>query len=243
MNNDELLKYALEHGMIDMSYVQEQVQMNKRKELLEKYGKGIWQGKNGKWYVKLPDRKQGKVLRKRNSQKLIEDLVVEFYQNYREAIYFPDVYKEWIAEKEEYCEVEESSITRYNNDFKRFFSFSEPFCKIEIQDIDSSALEQFIKRMIRDKELSVKSYAGLRTLLLGVLKHAKREGYTDFSVSNFFFRIWCRFFPYIRFLVSPVNCILGTYIPLSASFLLGMFFRIFYKFLIAFSAPSGCNKK
>lgn len=182
----DVLQYALEHGMIDLPYVQEQMQMSKRKELLDQYGKGIWQGKNGKWYVKLPDRHNGKLLKKRTSREAIEDLVVEFYQNYREAIYFPDVYNKWIAEKEEYCEVEESSITRYNNDFKRFFSPDEPFCQIEIQDINSSILEQFIKRMIRDKALSAKSYAGLRTLLLGVLKYAKREGYTDFSVSNFF---------------------------------------------------------
>ena len=33
MNNQDVLKYALEHGMIDMSYVQEQIQMEKRKEL------------------------------------------------------------------------------------------------------------------------------------------------------------------------------------------------------------------
>lgn len=46
---EDLLKYAVEHGMIDLSYVQEQVDMNKRKELLEKHPYKISHGKDGKW--------------------------------------------------------------------------------------------------------------------------------------------------------------------------------------------------
>ena len=44
----ELLQYALEHGMIDMSYVQEKMEMNRRKELLEKHPYKIWEGKDRK---------------------------------------------------------------------------------------------------------------------------------------------------------------------------------------------------
>lgn len=35
MEECELLQYALEHGMINMSYVQEQIEMNERRELLD----------------------------------------------------------------------------------------------------------------------------------------------------------------------------------------------------------------
>ena len=35
MEDRELLQYALEHGMINMSYVQEQIEMNERRELLD----------------------------------------------------------------------------------------------------------------------------------------------------------------------------------------------------------------
>ena len=34
--DNELLKYAVENGMINVSYVQEQIKMKKRKELYEK---------------------------------------------------------------------------------------------------------------------------------------------------------------------------------------------------------------
>ena len=48
--DNELLKYAVENGMIDISYVQEQIEMNKRNELLKKHPYKIWEGKDGKWY-------------------------------------------------------------------------------------------------------------------------------------------------------------------------------------------------
>ena len=56
MQDSELLKYALEHGMINMSYVQEQMEMNKRKEMLEKHPYAIWKGKDGKWRTYSPAR-------------------------------------------------------------------------------------------------------------------------------------------------------------------------------------------
>ena len=49
---DDLLKYAVEHGMIDVSYVQEQIEMNKRKELLDKHPYKIWHGTDGNWHTK-----------------------------------------------------------------------------------------------------------------------------------------------------------------------------------------------
>lgn len=55
MNDVELLKYALEHGMINVSDVQEQIKMNKRKELLEKHPYSIWEGSDGNWYTYVPD--------------------------------------------------------------------------------------------------------------------------------------------------------------------------------------------
>ena len=86
MSDEELLKYAVEHGMIDTKLVQEQVEMQKRKELLEKHPYSIWEGKNGKWYTYLPDseKDRGKVLKKRNSQKEIRHIVIQLWKKNKE---------------------------------------------------------------------------------------------------------------------------------------------------------------
>lgn len=51
MNENEVLKYAIENGIIDVSYVQEKIEMNKRKGYLEKHKYEIWQGTDRKWYT------------------------------------------------------------------------------------------------------------------------------------------------------------------------------------------------
>ena len=82
-NKDDLLKYAVENGMIDLSYVQEQVEMNRRKLLLSKHPYSIWKGNDGKWYTYLPNVEKGRILKKRTSEKAIEDLIVELLNTIR----------------------------------------------------------------------------------------------------------------------------------------------------------------
>ena len=55
MSDAELLKYAIEHGMIDTALVQEKVEMQKREEILSKHPYNIWEGKDGYWRTYLPD--------------------------------------------------------------------------------------------------------------------------------------------------------------------------------------------
>lgn len=172
--------------MIDMSYIQEQVIMNKRKEILANHKYKIWQGKDGRWYTHLPDEEKGRVLKKRNTKEEIENIVIDFYGGIEEAPCFREEYQRWIKEKEEFEEIGKNSITRYDNDFNRFFPKDEPFCKIKLCDMTDGDLERFIKRTIKKFDLSTKSYAMLRLILNGVFKYAKREGHTKYSISSFF---------------------------------------------------------
>ena len=185
MDND-VLKFALDNGIIDISCVQEKYRMNKRNEILKRHPYKIWEGKDGKWYTYLKDEKRGRVLRKRNTEESLIDLIVEAYQSETKDYCFADAYHEWIKEKEEFSEIGRSSITRYEKDFKRFFDKDDDFCNIKLCDMTESDLELFIKRSIKNHGLTAKGYAGLRTLLIGTLKYAKREKYTDFSVGSFF---------------------------------------------------------
>lgn len=46
MNEFGTLLYALDHGMIDLAYIQAKVQMNTRKEILSNHPYKIWEGKD-----------------------------------------------------------------------------------------------------------------------------------------------------------------------------------------------------
>ena len=155
MSDEELLKYAVKHGMIDTKLVQEQVEMQKRKELLEKHPYSIWEGKNGKWYTYLPDseKDRGKVLKKRNSQKEIEDIVIDFWKKNeeKEKIYlFDDVYYMWRNVQDQI--VSENSVARYETDYNRFFKDAD-FSKMNMKDIDDDVIRIFMCKTIKENNL------------------------------------------------------------------------------------------
>ncbi len=75
--NNDILRFIIDSGMINISDVQNSMEAMKRKELLEKHPYKIWQGKDEKWYTYLPDDKKGRPLKKRTSQKAIEDDVFD----------------------------------------------------------------------------------------------------------------------------------------------------------------------
>ena len=92
--NSEMLNYAIEQGIIDLSHIQDAVNMNKRKEILEQHPYSIWESKDGKWHTYLPDEEKGRVPRKRNSKKEIENLIVDYYKE-QVGHSFKDWWRKW----------------------------------------------------------------------------------------------------------------------------------------------------
>ncbi len=163
-----------------------------QKELLIKHPYDIWMGeRDGRWYTYFPDPQQGRVLKSRKKKEDLLNLIANFYEESSQppAVSehcFPDEYADWIAERTEYGEITPSSLCRYESDYRRFFPATEEFCMIPIRSIDEECLEHFIKRTIRDKQLTEKTYGGLRILLMGVFKFAKGKKHTALSISSFF---------------------------------------------------------
>ena len=87
LTKKDLLNYAIENGIIDISTIQTQVEMNERHKYLEKHNYRIWQSETDKlWRTYLPDDEKGRKLIKRKTQKEIEDLVVKYYYDNSEEL-------------------------------------------------------------------------------------------------------------------------------------------------------------
>lgn len=182
---DEILKYAIENGMLDLSYVQEQIEMNKRKEYLEKHPYSIWEGKNGKWYTKIPDEERGTILRKRRTKKEIEDVVIAFWKEKEENPTLEEIFRQWISKKVEYKEIQKGSADRYETDFERFFVQSG-FAEKHIKNISEDDIEEFVRIQIAHNDLTMKSYSGFRILVRGIFAYAKKKKWTNISITEFF---------------------------------------------------------
>ena len=75
--NEELLKYAIAEGIIDISSVKKQIDMVKKNELLAKHQYRVWQGKDKQWRTYLPDEEKGRRLVKRTSKESIEESIID----------------------------------------------------------------------------------------------------------------------------------------------------------------------
>ncbi len=166
--DNELLKYAVENDMIDLSYVQEQIEMNRRKELLKNHPYKIWEGKDGKWRTYLLDKEKGRILKKRSTESAIKDMVVDYYlQTSKEELkhnkekertenQFSTCFDLWKNKQIAYG-VSGNTVYKYEYDYKRFFGGTD-FEKMDIRNITEEDITIFI--ISRIKELSLKEKAG-----------------------------------------------------------------------------------
>ena len=159
-----------EHGMIDMSYVQEQMEMNRRKELLEKHPYKIWEGKDRKWYTYISDGNGNRKLKTRKNRESLEEFLICHYKEKAENPLVKEVFREWIDGKVQRGDIELATKDRYENQFKKCFSTIE---NKKIKSISEYDIEEFVLNCICENDLTVKSYSNMRTLLYGTFRMAK----------------------------------------------------------------------
>ncbi len=175
------MKYAIENGMIDMTYIREQIEMNKRKELLEKHPYKIWEGKDGKWYTYLPDVGKGRRLIKRKSLQGIEDAVIDQIKECEENPTIAEVFEEWNSRRLELKKICKATYDRDVTCFKKYYS---EFGNKKIKTVKKDEIVDFLEEKIAEFDLSAKAFSGLLSITKRFLKFAKKKGYIQFSVEE-----------------------------------------------------------
>ncbi len=181
MSDAELLKFAIENGMIDTALVQDKIEMQKREEILKKHPYTIYQGKDDKWYTYLPDEKKGRILRKRNTKKDIENVVISFWKQKEENPTVDMVFKEWIDLKVSREEITKSTKDRYERQYEQCFP---SFGKRKIKSLSEYDVENFILDSIHACNLTTKGFSNFRTLIFGIFKLAKKKRLIEFSITE-----------------------------------------------------------
>ena len=182
-NKEELLKYAVTNGMIDLSYVQEQIEMTQRKDLLEKHPYKIWEGKDGRWYTYLPDEKKGRILKKKTSKKGIEDIIIEYWKSQTENPTIKEVFEEWNDRRLALGKISNATHLRNKQIFNRHY---KSFGLKRIKDIDLEDLEEFLEEQIPTYQLTAKAFSNLKTITRGFIKRAKKRKLIQFNSEELF---------------------------------------------------------
>lgn len=182
-NDNEILRYAIDNGMLDLSSVQQAMDKKERENYLALHTYEVWQGSNGKWYTYLHE-KEGRKLVKRTTEAKILDAIVSYYKSQKEEPTIDNVFTYWVNQKLENEEISQGTFDRYSNDYKRFFDNVQIASK-KIASVTEDDLELFIRKTITGHKLTHKAYSNFRTLILGIFKYAKHKKYTAISISTF----------------------------------------------------------
>lgn len=181
IDNNDLLKYITENGIINLEEVREVIAMKKRAELLQKHTYEIWQGKDGRWYTYLPNSKSGRVKRSRNNKKELEDAIIAYIKEQEENPTFKELYEEWISRKLELGEISLATKNRYDRQFNLCIG---DFAHKKIKNITETDIEDFLIEAIYKYKLTTKAFSNLKTIIIGVFKRAKRRKFIEYSISN-----------------------------------------------------------
>ena len=115
-SSNEILRFIINSGMINIDDVQDSMEAMKREELLKKHPYKIWQGKDGEWYTKLVDENGSKKLRHRKTLKDLENVVIEHIRKTVECPTVESIFHEWINIRLDRGEIEKSTYSRYERD-------------------------------------------------------------------------------------------------------------------------------
>lgn len=184
MTQTELLNFALANGIIDLNTIQTQIEMNERKKYLEMHNYSVFLGADGYYHTSVPDdtKKNNRRAIKRKTKQDIDDAIIEYYKKAENEPTLKRIFEEWVSNKLKYGEIQKQTVDRYKTDFYRFFKGME---YLKIRYISENDLEDFIKTSIFEMKLTAKGWANLRTLINGMWKYAKKQGYTKISITQF----------------------------------------------------------
>ena len=185
MTDIKLLQYIIDNDIIDLSSTRKEYEKMKRNDDLSKHKYDIWQGKNGKWYTYIPNEENGRKLVKRTTKEDVENVIIDHYKEKENNPDFKEVFNSWIDNKLNLDEIRKGTYDRYKVDYKKYFENAE-INNTKIKSITDIYLEDVIRQTIVEFKLTQKAYANMRTIVIGIFKHAKRLGLTKISISSFF---------------------------------------------------------
>ncbi len=184
LSERELLNYAIENGMFDISTIRKQYEMNERNKYLEMHRYKKWEDNSGYWNTYLPDEKKGRVRKKKKTEKEIDDLIIKFYKQKEENPTISEVFNGWNDRRLELQKISKSTHIRNIQCFQRHY---KDFGNRKIKSLDSEDIIDFLEEQIPKYELSSKAFSNLKGITKGFLKRAKKLKLIDWGIEEAFF--------------------------------------------------------
>ena len=182
MQKSELLQYAIQNGMINLTSIEDQYEMNVRKKYLDNHEHTIWKDKKNNYFCTyVPDKslKRGIRLIRRRSIECLKEAIVKFYKDSEDNPTINDVFKEWNDRRVSIGRISKSTHTRNEQVYKRSF---KNFGKRKIKTITGVEVQDFLEAQA--SLMNPKAFLNLKTVVKGFLKRAKKRKLIDLNVTE-----------------------------------------------------------
>ena len=185
---NEILQYALDNGIIDLPNIEEQINMNKKRQYLLMHDHNVWQGNDGKWCTYLTDETKPKNRRlcKRKTKQEVEECIIDYWKDREENPTIEEVFNEWNSRRLERNQIKKITYDINKDTFKRFY---KEFKKKKIKDVSETEWEDFLCDCILNHQLTAKCFSNLKTITKGFLKRAKKRQLIHMDVETFFLEL------------------------------------------------------
>lgn len=175
--------------MIDLAYVQEQVEMKKREEILKRHQYSIWHNeKEDVWYSYLPDdsksnnRKKIKRKRKRDLEEAIYDYYLSVQNETEKTVKSKDLSVEsmfYEFMKHKTNEVNSGTVKRMMADWTRFYEPEKEFIAISVQNLTKIDVDDFFNAVLGKYKLKKKAFYNMCGILKQTLEYAVDAEYIE----------------------------------------------------------------
>ena len=178
---DDLLKFALENGIIDMSSIQVQIEKMKNEKYLKMHNGKIWQSDADMlWRTYLPDEVKGRKLVKRKTEEDLKNTIIAFYKalekkTKEKEITLCDLFPEWLEFKSMHTDAT-SYIKRITADWSRYYMLEPELINKPIKEFSKVYLDQWAHGMIKKYDMTKKAYYNMSLILRQCLTYAVEKG-------------------------------------------------------------------
>ena len=164
---------AINHGIIDLARVQEEMEEMKKQEYLKMHPYKINLGKDGFWHTYLPLGNGKRKAVKRKYEDDIDKIVIDFWKQ-NTTTTFKKRYFEWV-ERQKMCGRSNNTISIYESDYIRFFK-GDKIENMDIKDIDEAVISQFIQRLLSKQPIPYRTLQTMMGYIRGVFNKSVKDG-------------------------------------------------------------------
>lgn len=188
--NDIGIINGLSHDIINLSEIQEIIEMAKRKEIIAKYPYKIWKDKRGYYNCYIPKlNEDGKIHVRRARQSDVEDAIIQYIRDTEDNPTVLELYNRWSRYQQDMNLIAPATVTR-NDSFVKKHLKGTALARKRIRSVLPMELTKFLEEQIAQYRMTSKAFSGLKHIIGGIIWQAGRDGLIAWTADEVFSRLY-----------------------------------------------------